>query len=105
MAEKKQFELFPKHMGFFPYIWLVYLLYPFYNLIGQSGWKLILGGGMLVIIVVAYRQLYFVTNNFVMWACIQLIIIFLLSMYYDPYLIFLGFYTANAMGFAPTKKQ
>lgn len=105
MIEKKQFELFPKHMGIFPYIWLVYLLYPLYNLMGQSGWKLILGGGMLIIFLIAYRQLYFVPKNFVMWACIQLVITFLFGTFYDPSMIFFGFYTANAMGFAATKKQ
>ncbi|MFD3446744.1 sensor histidine kinase [Microbacteriaceae bacterium 4G12] len=105
MIEKKQFEIFPKHMGFFPYIWLVYLLFPLYYLAGQSGWRLILGGGMLVLFVIAYRQLYFVPKNFVMWACIQLVITFLFSTFYDPYMIFFGFYTANAMAFAPTKKQ
>lgn len=105
MVEKKQFEIFPKHMGIFPYIWLVYLLYPLYSFMGQSGWKLILGGGMLIIFLIAYRQLYFVPKNFVMWACIQLVITFIFSMFYDPYMIFFGFYTANAMGFAATKKQ
>lgn len=105
MIEKKQFELFPKQMGFFPYIWLVYLLYPLYYLMGQSGWKLILGGGMLMIFVIAYRQLYFVPKNFIMWACIQLVITFLFSTFYDPYMIFFGFFTANAIAFATTKKQ
>ncbi|MGG2094406.1 sensor histidine kinase [Bacillus sp. S13(2024)] len=105
MIEKKQFEIFPKHMGLFPYIWLIYLLFPLYYLIGQSSWKLILGGGMLVLFVIAYRQLYFVPKTFMMWACIQLVITFLFSTLYNPYMIFFGFYTANAMGFAPTKKQ
>ena len=105
MTEKKQFEFFPKQMGLFPYIWLVYLLYPLYYLMGQSGWKLILGGGMLIIFVIAYRQLYFVPKNFIMWACIQLVITFLFSTFYDPYMIFFGFYTANAIAFAQTKKQ
>lgn len=105
MIERKQFELFPKHMGIFPYIWLVYLMYPIITLMKESGWKLILGGGMLIIFLIAYRQLYFVPKNFVMWACIQLVITFLFSMFYDPSMIFFGFYTANAMGFAATKKQ
>ncbi|PEZ04271.1 sensor histidine kinase [Bacillus sp. AFS018417] len=105
MIEKKQFEFFPKHMGFFPYIWLVYLLFPLYYLMGQSGWKLILGGGMLILFVIAYRQLYFVKKTFVIWACIQFVITFLFSAFYEPYMIYFGFYTANAMGFTPTKKQ
>ncbi|MDM5190980.1 sensor histidine kinase [Bacillus sp. DX4.1] len=104
MGEKKQFEIFPKHMGFFPYIWFVYLLYPLYHLLNQSGWKLILGSGMLLLFVIAYRQLYFVEKTFIMWASIQLVITFIFAMFYDPFMIFFGFFTASAMGFAPTKK-
>ncbi|MGR5879898.1 hypothetical protein ACT7DO_17185 [Bacillus pacificus] len=43
MIEKKRIEIFPKHMGFFPYMWLVYLLFPIYNLTQVSGWKLVIG--------------------------------------------------------------
>ncbi|MEH7278747.1 sensor histidine kinase, partial [Bacillus toyonensis] len=48
MIEKKRMEIFPKHMGFFPYMWLVYLLFPIYNLTQVSGWKLVMGIGMLI---------------------------------------------------------
>lgn len=104
MIEKKQFELFPKHMGFFPYMWFVYLAFPIYGLTNESGWKLILGSGMLVIFVIAYRQLYFVEKTFILWACIQMVIVFLFGVFYNPYFIYLGFFTANAIGFTPTKK-
>lgn len=43
MIEKKRIEIFPKHMGFFPYMWFVYLLFPIYHLAQASGWKLVLG--------------------------------------------------------------
>jgi hypothetical protein len=33
--------IFPKHMGFFPYMWFVYLLFPIYHLAQASGWKLV----------------------------------------------------------------
>ncbi|WP_243525293.1 sensor histidine kinase [Bacillus pseudomycoides] len=104
MVEKKQFELFPKHMGFFPYMWFVYLVFPIYGLSNESGWRLILGSGMLVIFVIAYRQLYFVKKTFILWACIQMVIVFLFGVFYNPYFIYLGFFTANAIGFTPTKK-
>ena len=104
MIEKKQFELFPKHMGFFPYMWFVYLLFPIYNLTQVSGWKLLIGIGMLMIFVVTYRQLYFVNKTFILWACIQMLLIFLFALFYNPFMIFFGFFTASAMGFAPSKK-
>ena len=50
MLEKKRIEIFPKHMGFFPYMWFVYLLFPIYHLVQASGWKLIIGSGMLIIL-------------------------------------------------------
>ncbi|PEB52358.1 sensor histidine kinase [Bacillus pseudomycoides] len=104
MIEKKQFEIFPKHMGFFPYMWFVYLLFPIYNLTQVSGWKLLIGIGMLMIFVVTYRQLYFVNKTFILWACIQMLFIFLFALFYNPFMIFFGFFTASAMGFAPSKK-
>lgn len=105
MKEKKQFELFPKNMGFFPYVWLVYLAFPIYTLSEQTGWKLVIGSGMLVVFVLAYRQLYFVKRTFIVWACFQMFIAFCLGIFYSPYLIFLCFFTANAIAFAPTKKS
>ncbi|MBJ8055230.1 sensor histidine kinase [Bacillus cereus] len=104
MIEKKRIEIFPKHMGFFPYMWLVYLLFPIYNLTQVSGWKLVIGIGMLIVFIVTYRQLYFVQKTFILWACIQMLLTFLFAVFYNPFMIFFGFFTASAMGFAPSKK-
>ncbi|HDR4567078.1 sensor histidine kinase [Bacillus paranthracis] len=104
MLEKKRIEIFPKHMGFFPYMWLVYLLFPIYNLTQVSGWKLVIGSGMLIVFMITYRQLYFVQKTFILWACIQMILTLLFALFYNPFMIFFGFFTASAMGFAPSKK-
>ncbi|WP_242215138.1 sensor histidine kinase [Bacillus cereus group sp. BfR-BA-01383] len=104
MVEKKRIEIFPKHMGFFPYMWFVYLLFPIYHLTQASGWKLVLGIGMLIVFIVTYRQLYFVQKTFILWACIQMVLIFLFALFYNPFMIFFGFFTASAMGFTPSKK-
>ncbi|KFN04380.1 sensor histidine kinase [Bacillus clarus] len=104
MIEKKRIEIFPKHMGFFPYMWLVYLLFPIYHLAQASGWKLVIGSGMLILFIITYRQLYFVNKTFVLWACIQMILTLLFAFYYNAFMIFFGFFTASAMGFAPSKK-
>ncbi|TPV41493.1 sensor histidine kinase [Bacillus dicomae] len=104
MIEKKRIEIFPKHMGFFPYMWLVYLLFPIYNLTQVSGWKLVIGSGMLIVFMITYRQLYFVQKTFILWACVQMVLIFLFALFYNPFMIFFGFFTASAMGFAPSKK-
>jgi len=85
-------------------MWFVYLLFPIYHLAQASGWKLVIGSGMLIIFIVTYRQLYFVQRTFVFWACIQMVLIFLFALFYNPFMIFFGFFTASAMGFAPNKK-
>ena len=104
MTEKKRIEIFPKHMGFFPYMWLVYLLFPIYNLTQVSGWKLVIGSGMLIVFMITYRQLYFVQKTFILWACTKMILTLLFALFYNPFMIFFGFFTASAMGFAPSKK-
>lgn len=104
MTGKKRIEIFPKHMGFFPYMWLVYLLFPIYNLTQVSGWKLVIGSGMLIVFMITYRQLYFVQKTFILWACTQMILTLLFALFYNPFMIFFGFFTASAMGFAPSKK-
>ncbi|MGH1054955.1 sensor histidine kinase [Bacillus paranthracis] len=104
MTEKKRIEIFPKHMGFFPYMWLVYLLFPIYNLTQVSGWKLVIGSGMLIVFMITYRQLYFVQKTFILWACTQMILTLLFALFYNPFMIFFGFFTASAMRFAPSKK-
>jgi len=104
MIEKKRIEIFPKHMGFFPYMWFVYLLFPIYHLVQSSGWKLVIGSGMLIVFIITYRQLYFVKRTFVFWACVQMVLIFLFALFYNPFMIFFGFFTASAMGFTPNKK-
>lgn len=105
MIEKKRIEVFPKQMGFFPYMWLVYLLFPIYHLAQASGWKLVMGSGMLILFVITYRQLYFVNKTFVLWACMQMILTLLFAFYYNAFMIFFGFFTASAIGFAPNKKE
>lgn len=105
MIEKKRIEIFPKQMGFFPYMWLVYLLFPIYHLAQASGWKLVMGSGMLIVFIITYRQLYFVQRTFVFLACIQMVLIFLFALFYNPFMIFFGFFTASAIGFAPNKKE
>ncbi|MFK4464867.1 sensor histidine kinase [Bacillus sp. RC252] len=104
MIEKKRFEFFPKHMGFFPYMWFVYLLFPIYNLTQVSGGKLVIGIGILMVFIVTYRQLYFVQKTFILWACIQMMLTFSFALFYNPFMILFGYFTASAMGFAPSKK-
>ncbi|MGR5984459.1 hypothetical protein ACUC2M_03810 [Bacillus cytotoxicus] len=93
-------------MGFFPYVWLVYLAFPIYSLSQQTGWKLVIGSGMLVVFVLAYRQLYFVKKNiYSMGMLSNVYCVLFRDFFIAPILFFYAFFTANAIAFAPTKRS
>lgn len=105
MARKK-FHLFPQRFGAFPYVWLLYLLMPAFNLQTEHGWKLLAGAGMLVLFAVTYHQLYWAGSGkaFHLWLGLQILLIVVLSVFYTPYNFYLGFYTANFIGWYTDKK-
>ena len=92
MIEKKRIEIFPKHMGFFPYMWFVYLLFPIYHLAQASGWKLVIGSGMLIILS-SHTVSFILFRGRLFWACIQMVLIFLFALFYNPFMIFLAFHS------------
>ncbi|MCM3004609.1 sensor histidine kinase [Priestia koreensis] len=102
---RRRFELFPKRYGFFPYIFLAYLLLPILSLTTQHGWKQVIGYTLVALFLVTYRQLYFALKGraFASWLGIQMGIIFILSVAYDPNSIFLGFFPANFVGWYDEK--
>ncbi|MCY8671668.1 sensor histidine kinase [Bacillus haynesii] len=105
---KKNFSMFPKQYGFFPYIFLVYLLLPISYLTNQtSGIKQLIGFGLVLLFLVTYRQLFFISPQkklFTYWLAIQLSIILIYTVFYDINLVFLGFFSANFIGYYREKK-
>lgn len=102
---RKQFHLFPQRFGAFPYVWLLYLLMPAFNLQAEHGLKLLLGIAMLVLFAVTYRQLYWAGSGraFHLWLGLQMLLIVVLSVFYTPYNFYLGFYAANFVGWYTDK--
>lgn len=98
---KKSIGIFPKQFGFFPYIFLVYVLFPVNYLLAENGTKQIIGFGMVLLFLITYRQLYFTTGKtaFTYWLAVQMSIIFIFSCFYDLNHIFLGFFPANFIGY------
>ncbi|QII51330.1 sensor histidine kinase [Bacillus paralicheniformis] len=105
---KKNFSMFPKRYGFFPYIFLIYLLLPISYLTNQtSGIKQLIGFGFVLLFLVTYRQLFFISPQkklFTYWLAIQLSIILIYTVFYDINLVFLGFFSANFIGYYREKK-
>jgi len=103
----KKISLFPSRFGFFPYIFLFYLLFPVYYLTLETGSKQLMGYGMLLVFFITYRQLYFTvgTKAFSYWLALQLSIVFIYSLFYDINYIFLGFFPANFIGFYREKPK
>ncbi|MDT3428186.1 two-component system sensor histidine kinase DesK [Paenibacillus forsythiae] len=96
-AERKKFELFPARLGFYPYIWLIYLAIPIGNLQRFGGIKLAVGYALVALFAVSYRQLYAVGRGrqFTVWITVQLLLIVALSLFFNPYNLYMGFFTAN----------
>lgn len=91
--------MFPKYLGFFPYLWLLYMMMPIFNLRHETGTKLLLGCAMIALFIVTYRQLYVVsTKSFPYWLALQMLLLLTLSIFYNPYNMYMGFFTANFIG-------
>ncbi|MGR3208903.1 histidine kinase [Bacillus glycinifermentans] len=105
---KKNFSMFPNRYGFFPYIFLIYLLLPISYLTNRtSGIKQLIGFGLVLLFLVTYRQLFFISPQkklFTYWLAIQLSIILIYTVFYDINLVFLGFFSANFIGYYREKK-
>jgi len=102
----KGITIFPARYGLFPYVFLIYLVMPGYYVINEEGLKRIAGIGLLLLFLVTYRQLYhsFEKKSYTHWLIVQVIIILILAIFYNLYNIFLGFFTANFIGWYKNKK-
>lgn len=106
--KKHSFQMFPRHLGFFPYLWLVYLSLPIYNLISyETGWKLYIGYGMVGLFFLTYRQLYFAEGkrSFFPWLLLQMLIILIFCIGYSSSYLLMGFFTANFIGWYTDKNK
>ncbi len=104
---KKALSIFPKQFGFFPYIFLVYLIMPFLTLLKESGIKQAIGYGMLLFFAMAYRQLFCSVGraSFTYWLIVQMAVIFIYSVFYNITYIYLGFFPANFVGYYKEKTK
>lgn len=106
-AKSAGFEVFPTQLGFFPYLWLIYMSLPVINMLSEEGWKMGIGFALIGLFLVTYRQLYFAagTPRFFAWLGIQMSIIFILCMWYHPTYMYMGFFTANFIGWYTDRRK
>ncbi|MGR5959135.1 hypothetical protein ACT7DM_02995 [Bacillus cereus] len=99
MIEKKRIEIFPKHMGFFPYMWFVYLLFPIYHLAQASGWKLVIGSGMLIIFYRHIPSALFCSEDVCFFGRVfKWYSSFLFALFYNPFMIFFWLFHSKCNG-------
>src|SRR5690606_20931266 len=103
----KNFRLFPKQFGFIPHIFLIYLVMPLYQVNQEEGWKAVIGYSLLLLFFISYRQCYqpIPLTKFYAWMAVQVAVTVIFVSYYDPFSIFLGFYTSNFIGWINDKKK
>lgn len=100
-----KFRLFPEKYGYFPYIWLIYLVFPIRFLMLETDVKRIVGYLLLAIFVVSYRQAYATTKTFEIWLLLHIGIIFIYSSFYNINYLFMNFYAASFISYARTKTR
>lgn len=73
----------------------------------ERGMKAVFGYALILLFLLSYRQLYWEVSKKVhtIWLLIEISIIFILSVWYFPYYIFMGFFPANFIGFIDDEKQ
>jgi len=107
MAGAKKIEIFPARFGFFPYVFLVYMILPGVYIAHERVPKLVLGYFLLGLFLISYRQLYFLIRKkgYTFWLAIQLGVIFILSMFYNLNVLFMGFFPAHFIGYYADKQS
>ncbi|WP_080846964.1 sensor histidine kinase [Cytobacillus gottheilii] len=102
----RKIEIFPKRYGYFPYVFLIYFIMPFYYISTEQGWKMYIGYVLMLIFFISYRQLYFLIEGHIFhkWIVGQLLIILILSVFYNLNFLFLGFFTAHFIAWFPEKR-
>ncbi|MCG7345719.1 sensor histidine kinase [Sporosarcina sp. ACRSL] len=103
----KNFRLFPKRFGYIPYIFLVYLIMPLYQVNSEVGVKAVIGYGLIMLFFITYRQCYqpIRIEKFYAWLVVQVAVTVVFVVFYDPYMIFLSFYTSHFVGWIDDKKK
>ncbi|MFC5465445.1 sensor histidine kinase [Lederbergia graminis] len=103
----KDFQLFPKRFGLLPYVFLIYLIMPLYYVVMEAGIKAVIGYILLTIFLVSYQQLYWIQNVklYVCWIAVQIAIVVVLSVFYEPYNLFMGFFPSHFIGWFEKKKH
>ncbi|WP_228101522.1 sensor histidine kinase [Paenibacillus donghaensis] len=105
MLKRSEFHLFPKELGFFPYVWLIYLSMPIYYMSQERGLRMVTGYLMIALFLLTYRQLFFAKKSFNYWLGLQMLLSFLLCVLYNPYNLFLGFYTASFIAYYKDQRR
>lgn len=103
----QRFELFPKRYGIYPYIWMIYLAMPIYYLWNAQGLDLYIGVTVFILFILTYRQLYMTSGSsaFSYWLGLQMAVVLVLSLVIDPNMFFLGFFSANFIGWYTDRRK
>ncbi len=106
-VRKRNYRIFPEKYGYFPYVFLIYLFLPAYYIVLESGWKMFIGWGLLLLFLISYRQLYasFESKAFTYWLIVQMGIIFTFAIYFNLNNVFLGFFTTYFLGWYKNNKS
>ena len=80
---------------------------PLFHVANETGLKAVIGYCLLLLFLISYREIYYSIANksFSYWLVLQIGIIVILSISYNPYNLFMGFFASNFIGWYSNKKH
>lgn len=80
---------------------------PLFHVFNETGLKAVIGYFLLLLFLISYRQLYSTNSwqSFSYWLALQIGIIVVLSFGYNPNILFMGFFSANFVGWYTNKQH
>jgi two-component system, NarL family, sensor histidine kinase DesK len=104
-----KFRMFPRDMGYMPYLWLCYMGFPIVALLGSSFTAAEQGCGLVAtaVFLIAYRQMFWVrsTRQAVLPVAVQVLITAGMMAFLAPSFMGLTFFPLGILGYLKTWRQ
>ena len=101
----KSFKFFPENVGNVGWIWMFYFLVPLMNFLTLPFSQSWYGFLLTFVLIFVYRQSWWEENRKPVYITLQLVIITALSILYDPFFVYMGFYPMAVISTLKTDRQ
>ncbi|WP_284185691.1 hypothetical protein [Latilactobacillus sakei] len=103
MSFFKRYIAMPQQYGLFPYVWLLFLLFPIAYAFPFKTLRQQVIIGLVLIFVIAYRNSYVATTYRPFWLLLQMVVSVILAVIVQA--LYLSIYTAWVFGSIPMRRR